>query len=61
MKAIKNLFEVILLIIAFAALILCTAEAKDGSFQIIWSLSWMAVLTGSCWGLNKLGFFKTHI
>jgi hypothetical protein len=53
MKA-KKFLEVILTLVAIVALVLCTAESLDGRVQVIWSLSWIAILTGSLYGLGKL-------
>lgn len=58
MKAIKKTCEVILTIIAVAAFVLCTAEAENGTLQLLWSFGWMAVL-GICGCLlDMMGAFK---
>ena len=57
-KYIKKSVEVILTIIAVLALVLMTAESKNPSYQVLWSLGWAGVLAGCCKILEKMGTFS---
>ena len=55
MKAFKKIVEVILKISAATAFAMMFAAKPDGSADIVWSLTWMAVLTICAVLLHRMG------
>ena len=49
-KIIKTLFAVA----CFAGIILAGCEEPDGSCNLVWTLSWLAVATAAGLGLKKM-------
>lgn len=58
MKAFKKIVEVILKLTAATAFAMMFAESSNGSCDILWTLSWMAVLTISAVILGRMGALK---
>lgn len=50
----KKIVKTILAVACFAGIILAGCEEPDGSCNIIWTLSWMAVAAASGLGLKKM-------
>lgn len=43
MKTFKNIVKTVLAIVCFTSIILAGAENPDGSCNLVWTLSWIAV------------------
>ena len=43
MKTFKNIVKTVLAIVCFTSIILAGAENPDGSCNLLWTLSWIAV------------------
>lgn len=43
MKTVKKIVKTVLAIVCFTAIILAGGENPDGSCNLVWSLSWIAV------------------
>ena len=50
----KKSIKVILAVACFAGIILAGCENADGSCDIIWTLSWLAVACLSAYGFKKM-------
>jgi hypothetical protein len=50
----KRIYKSILGFLCFASVILAGAEGLDGSCDLLWTLSWIAVALFSAFGYKKL-------
>lgn len=50
----KKFVKVILAVACFSGIILAGCEEPDGSCNLIWTLSWLAVAVASGFGLKKM-------
>ena len=50
----RKIVKTILAVACFAGIILAGGENPDGSCNIIWTLSWLAVAVASGFGLKKM-------
>lgn len=55
----RKFFEIIICLIFFLAVILAGAENPDGSCNLIWTLSCLAIASLSAWAFNKVSEHKT--
>ncbi len=50
----KKIVKTILAVACFTGIILAGCEEPDGSCNLIWTLSWLAVAVASGFGLKKM-------
>lgn len=50
----KKIFKTILAVACIAGIILAGCEEPDGSCNLVWTLSWIAVATAAGLGLKKM-------
>lgn len=50
----KKIIETLLAFVGIIALLLGGAENPDGSCNLLWTLSCLAIVAGCAWGYNKL-------
>lgn len=55
----RKFLEIIICLVFFLAVILAGAENPDGSCNLIWTLSCLAIASLSAWAFNKLSEHKT--
>ena len=55
----RTFLEIIICLIFFLAVILAGAENPDGSCNLIWTLSCLAIASLSAWAFNKVSEHKT--
>ena len=55
----RKFFEIIICLVFFLAVILAGAENPDGSCNLIWTLSCLAIASLSAWAFNKVSEHKT--
>lgn len=55
----RKFFEIIICLVFFLAVILAGAENPDGSCNLIWTLSCLAIASLSAWAYNKVSEHKT--
>lgn len=55
----RKFFEIIICLVFFLAVILAGAENPDGSCNLIWTLSCLAIASLSAWAFNKVSKHKT--
>lgn len=55
----RTFLEIIICLVFFLAVILAGAENPDGSCNLIWTLSCLAIASLSAWAFNKVSEHKT--
>lgn len=55
----RKFLEIIICLVFFLAVILAGAENHDGSCNLIWTLSCLAIASLSAWAFNKVSEHKT--
>lgn len=50
----KKIFKTLLAVACVAGIILAGCEEPDGSCNVVWTLSWLAVATASGLGFKKM-------
>ena len=55
----RTFLEIIICLVFFLAVILAGAENPDGSCNLIWTLSCLAIASLSAWAFNKVSENKT--
>lgn len=55
----RKFLEIIICLVFFLAVILAGAENPDGSCNLIWTLSCLAIASLSAWVFNKVSEHKT--
>ena len=55
----RKFFEIIICLVFFLAVIMAGAENPDGSCNLIWTLSCLAIASLSAWAFNKVSEHKT--
>lgn len=55
----RTILEIIICLVFFLAVILAGAENPDGSCNLIWTLSCLAIASLSAWAFNKVSEHKT--
>ena len=55
----RKTIEIILGFVCFLSIILAGAENADGSCNLIWTLSCLAIASLSAWAFNKVSEHKT--
>lgn len=55
----RKFLEIIICLVFFLAVILAGAENPDGSCNLIWTLSCLAIASLSAWAFNKVSEHKT--
>lgn len=55
----RKFLEIIICLVLFLAVILAGAENPDGSCNLIWTLSCLAIASLSAWAFNKVSEHKT--
>lgn len=55
----RKFLEIIICLVFFLAVILAGAEKPDGSCNLIWTLSCLAIASLSAWAFNKVSEHKT--
>ena len=55
----RKFLEIIICLVFFLAVILAGAENPDGSCNLIWTLSCLAIAVLSAWAFNKVSEHKT--
>lgn len=55
----RKFLEIIICLVFFLAVILAGAENPDGSCNLIWTLSCLAMASLSAWAFNKVSEHKT--
>lgn len=55
----RTFLEIIICLVFFLAVILAGAENPDGSCNLIWTLSCLAIAILSAWAFNKVSENKT--
>lgn len=54
----RKFLEIIICLVFFLAVILAGAENPDGSCNLIWTLSCLAIASLSAWAFNKVSEHK---
>ena len=55
----RTFLEIIICLVFFLAVILAGAENPDGSCNLIWTLSCLAIASLRAWAFNKVSEHKT--
>ena len=55
----RTFLEIIICLVFFLSVILAGAENPDGSCNLIWTLSCLAIASLSAWAFNKVSEHKT--
>ena len=55
----RKFLEIVICLVFFLAVILAGAENPDGSCNLIWTLSCLAIASLSAWAFNKVSEHKT--
>ena len=55
----RTFLEIIICLVFFLAVILAGAENPDGSCNLMWTLSCLAIASLSAWAFNKVSEHKT--